>query len=126
MGSGDFSPHHIIELRFEAAIRDGERVPIDTTAKNETVHPTPQVAKDAASADPYREIPTVAIDLARQIRSQYTIAYAPLSQALDETYRRIHVEARGREPLTVPTRAGYMASANDARGPPAFIARAPR
>jgi hypothetical protein len=52
MGSGDFSPHHIIELRFEAVIRDGQRVPIDTVAKNETVHPTRQVARDAASADP--------------------------------------------------------------------------
>jgi len=51
MGSGDFSPHHIVELRFEAVIRDGERVPIDTIAKNETVHPTRQVAKDAP-ADP--------------------------------------------------------------------------
>src|SRR5258708_3242529 len=52
MGSGDFSPHHIVELRFEAVIRDGERVPIDTIAKNETVHPTRQAAKDAASASP--------------------------------------------------------------------------
>jgi hypothetical protein len=52
MGSGDFSPHHIVELRFEAAILDGERVPLDTIAKNETVHPTRQVAKDAAPADP--------------------------------------------------------------------------
>jgi len=52
MSSGDFSPHHIVELRFEAVIRDGERVPIDTIAKNETVHPTRQVAKDTAPADP--------------------------------------------------------------------------
>jgi hypothetical protein len=52
MGSGDFSPHHIVELRFDAVIRDGERVPIDTIAKNETVHPTRQVAKDAAPVDP--------------------------------------------------------------------------
>jgi len=61
------------------------------------------------------DIPTVAIDLARQIRSQYTIGYMPLNQALDGTYRRIHVEARGREPLTVHTRAGYVASTRDAR-----------
>jgi len=50
-----------------------------------------------------------AVDLAQQIRRQYTIAYAPLNQALDGTYRRIHVEARGIEPLTVRTRAGYIA-----------------
>jgi hypothetical protein len=52
IGSGDFSPHHIVELRFEAVILDGERVPIETIAKNETVHPTRQVTKDAAAADP--------------------------------------------------------------------------
>ena len=61
------------------------------------------------------DIQTLAIDLARQIRSQYTIAYAPVNQSLDGTYRRIHVEARGRESLTVHTRAGYVASAGDTR-----------
>ena len=49
-------------------------------------------------------------DLARQIRNQYTIAYAPANQALDGTYRRIRLEARGREPLVVHTRAGYVAA----------------
>src|SRR5262249_22317917 len=76
---------------------------------------THETGGTAAYPRSYEEIPTVAFDLARQIRSQYTIAYAPLNQALDGTYRRIHVEARGREPLTVHTRAGYVASANDAR-----------
>jgi hypothetical protein len=52
ISSGDFSPHHIVELRFEAVIRDGERVAIDTIAKNETIRPRRQVAKDAAAADP--------------------------------------------------------------------------
>jgi hypothetical protein len=69
----------------------------------------------AAYPGSVEEIPTVAIDLPRQIRSQCTIAYTPLNHALDDTYRRIHVEARGREPLTVHTRAGYVASASDAR-----------
>jgi Ca-activated chloride channel family protein len=53
-------------------------------------------------------------ELARQIRHQYTIAYAPTNQALDGTYRRIRLEARGPEPLVVRTRAGYVA----ARGTP--------
>jgi VWFA-related protein len=57
------------------------------------------------------EIDQAAIDLARQIRRQYTIAYAPTNQALDGTYRRIRVDARGSEPLTVRTRDGYIASA---------------
>jgi len=53
---------------------------------------------------------TVVGELARQIRRQYTIAYAPTNQALDGTYRRIRLEARGPEALVVRTRAGYVAS----------------
>ena len=52
LSGGDFSPHHIVELRFESVIHDGVPVPIQTIAKNETVHPTRQVAKDAAADDP--------------------------------------------------------------------------
>ena len=57
------------------------------------------------------EIDGIVADLAQQIRRQYTIAYAPTNQALDGTYRHIRVDARGTEPLTVRTRAGYLASA---------------
>jgi len=35
MTAGDFSPHRTVELRFESVIRDGERTPINTIAKNE-------------------------------------------------------------------------------------------
>ncbi len=56
------------------------------------------------------EITDAVRELARQIRNQYTIAYAPSNQALDGSYRRIRVEARGREPLQVHTRAGYVAA----------------
>lgn len=56
------------------------------------------------------DVDAAALDLARQIRRQYTIAYAPTNQALDGTYRRIRVEAHGRESMTVRTRAGYVAS----------------
>ena len=57
------------------------------------------------------QIDTVALDLARQIRSQYTIAYAPLNQALDGSYRTIQVKIAGPEKLSVHTRAGYRATA---------------
>jgi len=56
------------------------------------------------------EIDNVALDLAHQIRNQYTIAYAPVNQALDGSYRRIKVTASGTQPLTVHTRAGYRAT----------------
>jgi VWFA-related protein len=52
----------------------------------------------------------VVLDLARQIRSQYTIAYAPSNQALDGSYRKIKVTATDHEPLIVHTRAGYRAT----------------
>jgi VWFA-related protein len=59
------------------------------------------------------EVDKVMTDLALQIRNQYVIAYAPLNQALDGSYRTIRVTAnetrRGR--LDVHTRAGYLASA---------------
>jgi len=71
MGGGDFSPHHIVELRFETVIRDGERVPIDTVAKNETVHPTRQVARDAAPADPH---PGVVARAKHEVKAEATNA----------------------------------------------------
>ena len=49
------------------------------------------------------------MNLARQIRQQYTIAYAPLNQALDGTFRSIRVSATGGEHYTVHTRTGYRA-----------------
>jgi VWFA-related protein len=56
------------------------------------------------------EIGEVALEIARQIRNQYTIAYAPLNQALDGTYRAIRVTVAARERLSVRTRAGYRAT----------------
>jgi hypothetical protein len=56
------------------------------------------------------EIGAVALEIARQIRNQYTIAYAPLNQALDGTYRAIRVTVTASERLSVRTRAGYRAT----------------
>ncbi|MCU1383152.1 MAG: von Willebrand factor, type [Acidobacteria bacterium] len=52
----------------------------------------------------------VALEIARQIRNQYTIAYAPLNQALDDSYRAIRIAVSGPGRLTVRTRAGYLAT----------------
>jgi len=77
-------------------------------------HELDQLAKLTGGATYYPASPTevdaIAVELARQIRNQYTIAYAPTNQALDGTYRRIRVEARGSESLIVHTRAGYVAA----------------
>ena len=58
------------------------------------------------------QIEPAALDLAKQIRQQYTIGYTPTNQALDGTYRTIRVEARAErrsERLSVHTRPGYRA-----------------
>jgi len=49
--------------------------------------------------------------IARDIRNQYTVAYAPTNRKQDGTYRAIQVKAAapGRERLTVRARAGYYA-----------------
>jgi Ca-activated chloride channel family protein len=52
----------------------------------------------------------VALEIARQIRNQYTIAYAPLNQSLDGTYRTIRVAVSGAERRSVRARAGYRAT----------------
>jgi Ca-activated chloride channel homolog len=52
------------------------------------------------------DIEAVALDLARQIRADYTIAYAPLNQALDGSYRTLRVTVSGPDRLVVRTRAG--------------------
>jgi len=67
------------------------------------------VALYPAGAD---DIETVALDLAQQIRRQYTIGYTPTNPTLDGTYRtiRVNATAEGRPArLSVRTRAGYRA-----------------
>ena len=55
------------------------------------------------------DIEAVALTIAREIRSQYTIGYTPLNQTLDGTYRSIRVAVAGRERMTVHARIGYRA-----------------
>ena len=51
-----------------------------------------------------------ALDIAHNIRNQYTLAYSPSNQVLDGMFRRILVKATGPVPLTVLTRGGYWAN----------------
>jgi VWFA-related protein len=56
------------------------------------------------------ELDAVALGIARQIRSQYTLGYRPADRSLDGSYRKLRVVARGPERLTVRTRAGFRAA----------------
>jgi len=56
------------------------------------------------------QIDAVALEIAQQIRNQYTIGYTSLNQKLDGTYRTIRVTVSAPERLSVRARAGYRAS----------------
>jgi VWFA-related protein len=59
--------------------------------------------------DTVDRVDDVALDIAHQIRNQYTLGYAPMNQALDGSYRAIQVRVASREKLFPSTRAGYVA-----------------
>jgi VWFA-related protein len=60
-----------------------------------------------ASSD---HIDSVVRDIAHQIRNEYIIAYTPVNQALDGTYRAIRLKVAGEAAQSVRTRAGYWAT----------------
>jgi VWFA-related protein len=56
-----------------------------------------------------KEVTSICEEIARDIRSQYTLAYVPTIAAEDGSYRTVEVRAsaHGHERLSVRTRAGY-------------------
>ena len=62
------------------------------------------------------DIDAAVVDIAHHLRSLYTIAYSPQNQALNGSYRKVHVEVHGHGRLSVRTRDGYLASRES--GPP--------
>ena len=61
-----------------------------------------------------RDIVPICEGIAHDIRNQYTIIYRPKNQKQDGAYRVVQVKAaaKGRERLSVRTRAGYYAPLN--------------
>jgi VWFA-related protein len=78
-------------------------------------HALKQLAKDTGGEaflpETVSEVLPICERIARDIRNQYTIAYAPTNRKQDGTYRVIHVKAGapGRGRVFVRTRAGYNA-----------------
>ena len=58
------------------------------------------------------EVQSRAIQIAHDIRSQYTLAYTPALQELDGSYRRIRVVVNAPGKPAVRTRSGYYARPN--------------
>jgi Ca-activated chloride channel family protein len=56
------------------------------------------------------EVEQLALQVAHEIRNQYTIAYTPAIQALDGSFRQIHVKVDAPGHPTVRTRTGYYAT----------------
>ncbi len=56
------------------------------------------------------EVEGIAKEVARDIRSQYTIAYTPSNNVLDGTFRTIKVVVKGRNAPVARTRMGYYAT----------------
>lgn len=54
------------------------------------------------------------LEIAHQIRSDYTIGYAPSNQAVDGSFRTVRVEVTRPPGLTARTRPGYWATAGQA------------
>ena len=86
---------------------DASRAARARDALDELTEPTGGLAYYPASVEHTTE---AVLDIARQIRSPYTIGYAPIAQALDGSYRKLKVVAKGAGRLVVRTRAGYRAT----------------
>jgi VWFA-related protein len=56
------------------------------------------------------EVKALAVEIARDIRNQYTIAYSPSIQQLDGSYRQIKVTVDAPGKPVVRTRSGYYAT----------------
>jgi Ca-activated chloride channel family protein len=60
------------------------------------------------------EVDRIAHQVARDIRSQYTITYSPTNAAMDGSYRKIRVAVNATGHPTVRTRSGYYATPDQA------------
>ena len=60
-----------------------------------------------------KEVDRIVVEIAKEIRSQYTIAYAPSVAALDGTFREIHIKVNAPGKLKIRTRTGYQAVAEE-------------
>ncbi len=64
------------------------------------------------------EVGRIALEVARDIRSQYIIAYTPANARLDGSYRQIRLSVSGPNHPVARTRTGYYATADLGSKPP--------
>jgi VWFA-related protein len=61
------------------------------------------------------DVHRIVLEIAHQIRNEYTIAYTPANQALDGSYRSVRVKVTGAKGAVARTRPGYWATPNPPR-----------
>jgi VWFA-related protein len=84
--------------------------PSDKTAQDDLDRLTARCGGVAYYVSDISQVESTVVDVARQIRSQYTIAYSPTNQKLDGSYRKIKLVAAGQARLVARTRPGYWAT----------------
>ena len=82
---------------------------------DELTEATGGVSRHVASLD---EAAAAAVDLALQIRQQYTLAFSPANRRLDGSFRKIRVVVKAPGHVTVRSRDGYFATPDATRGNP--------
>ncbi len=95
------------EERREAVRAKRALEELATATGGETFFP-----KDLSEVDRYAQ------DVARDIRSQYTIEYSPSNTAMDGSYRLIRVAVNAPGHPSVRTRSGYYATPDQGSPPP--------
>lgn len=117
-GGDNASKHHLAQIMAMAGESDAIIYTIGLfTAEDpdRNLHALKQLAKDTGGEDflpeSVSDVLPICERIARDIRNQYTIAYAPTNRKQDGTYRVIQVKAGapGRGRVFVRTRAGYSA-----------------
>jgi VWFA-related protein len=69
------------------------------------------------------DVNRIALQVAQEVRNQYTIAYSPVIQALDGSFRQIRVTVNGAGHATVRTRTGYYATPDSSAPRTASVTR---
>ena len=117
-GGDNASKHNLAQIKAMAGQSDAIIYTIDIFVEEDpdrNPHALKQLAKgtggEAFLPRSVSEVLPICERIARDIRNQYTLAYAPTNRAQDGTYRVIQVKAGapGRGHVFVRTRAGYYA-----------------
>ena len=82
----------------------------DRSGDGELDHVTALAGGDVHYVASMSDVDSAVLEIAHQIRNEYTIAYTPANQALDGSYRAVRVKVTRPGGLNARTRPGYWAT----------------